>query len=221
MEMNKTKILNLIKEFIEICGKEKVWFSAGKSSILGMVRHGGFIPWNNKFEVIIKPDGYKKLMRLYPDNIVDSSTNRKYKKLQSAWVRNNKNIDEKQPFIEIVLLVPTTLKKIKHYRSINSMIYNFLTFRRDNIKHAIDDLHVRKHEGFFIINSRRSSVVKYWIHNITFETVNLKLLEILIPVFKEYKTLLVNWYGDDYLQTTIPSKYIEYISPTRHEKVIL
>ena len=221
MNYKRDKIFELIKEFKQTCEENKIWFAADKTTVLGMVRHGGFIPWSDTFEVMMTPAGYRKLQRLFPTNVVDSSFNPKYKRLKSLWVKDSSDLVSEQPFIEIGIVVPTTIKKINKYRSVSHTVFNMMTLKRDNIKHAINDLFDDKNEGFYQITTRRDDMMKNWIHNLSFQTVTMKLNTIEIPVPIEYKILLKNWFGDDYMEAKMPSRYYIHPSPTKSEKVVL
>ena len=43
--------LELLKQFIEICNKLNLRYSMGGGSLLGAVRHHGFIPWDDDIDV--------------------------------------------------------------------------------------------------------------------------------------------------------------------------
>ena len=58
-------------EFDRICRKHDIpyWLSSG--TLLGCVRHGGFIPWDDDFDVeMLRPD-YERLMKILPDELPD------------------------------------------------------------------------------------------------------------------------------------------------------
>ncbi len=219
MKNTRTQKIEFIKEFMNICKKENIWVAADKSTILGMVRHGGFIPWSDKFKVMMTPESYRKLHRLNPKRLVDSSFDSSYRKLKNIWVTDNTELKEDQPFIEISMIVPSTIKSINKYRSLSRITWGKMTFKRDNVKHAINDLYVEKNEGYYRISNRRDSLMENWIHNLSFKTVDLQFHSLMIPVPKEYKTLLVLWYGEDYMTAKIPTSYMVSVNPLEEEKV--
>ncbi len=47
-------LLKLLKEFKMICDKEKIWYTLAYGSVLGSVRHKGFIPWDTDADVCIR-----------------------------------------------------------------------------------------------------------------------------------------------------------------------
>lgn len=221
MNYNRKEIFNLIEDFMNTCQSNNIWFAADKSTILGMVRHGGFIPWNDMFEVMMTPESYRKLQRLFPKNIVDSSYNPKFKSLKPLWVKDSSDIDSEQPFIEIGIVVPATIKSINKFRSVSRHAFNVMTLKKDNIKHAINDLYEEKNEGFYQITSRRDDMLTNWIHNFSFQTKTIKLNHLDVPVPVEYEALLTHWYGDDYMQAKLPTSYVTHTSPTKKVTVKL
>ena len=82
--MNKiqNELLTLFKEFIKITAELKLEFIAEGGTVLGAVRHQGFIPWDDDIDLAMKYDDILKLM-----NFVNSKKSR-YKII---YHKNKKN----------------------------------------------------------------------------------------------------------------------------------
>lgn len=67
-EMNideiKCRQLNLLKYFKEICDKNNIQYYLGYGTLLGSIRHSGYIPWDDDIDVIIKGEDMKKLVEI-------------------------------------------------------------------------------------------------------------------------------------------------------------
>ena len=54
-------LLVLLKEFDSFCLKEGIQYSVAGGTMLGTIRHKGFIPWDDDLDVILTRDNYDKL----------------------------------------------------------------------------------------------------------------------------------------------------------------
>lgn len=54
-------LLILLKEFDSFCQKEGIQYSISSGTLLGAIRHKGFIPWDDDLDVNITRDNYNKL----------------------------------------------------------------------------------------------------------------------------------------------------------------
>lgn len=58
------KLLDLLKVFDEVCAKHNIKYYAYGGTMLGAIRHGGFIPWDDDIDVAMPRSDYNKLRSL-------------------------------------------------------------------------------------------------------------------------------------------------------------
>jgi len=82
LEIQK-ELLKLLKEFDAFCQEGGVKYSLDSGSLLGAVRHKGFIPWDDDLDVVMDRDNYNKLI-----SIIGSSDNLSIERITEAtlWV---------------------------------------------------------------------------------------------------------------------------------------
>lgn len=61
--------LNLLKEFAMICDKYQLRYYIIGGTLLGAVRHNGFIPWDDDVDVAMPRKDYKKFLELAPKEL--------------------------------------------------------------------------------------------------------------------------------------------------------
>ena len=70
--------LNLLKVFIDVCNKLKLRYYVIDGTLLGTVRHGGFIPWDDDIDVAMPREDYDVLVEkgneLIPDYLFFQSS---------------------------------------------------------------------------------------------------------------------------------------------------
>ena len=59
------EILHIASFFSQKCLSKKIKYSLLGGSSLGAIRHKGFIPWDDDFDVILLPEDYEKLMQTF------------------------------------------------------------------------------------------------------------------------------------------------------------
>ncbi len=69
LEMQK-KLLELLKEFHRFCTDNGISYSLDWGSLLGAVRHKGFIPWDDDLDVMVDRDNYEKIQTSIGGNLV-------------------------------------------------------------------------------------------------------------------------------------------------------
>lgn len=60
--------LGILKHFKAFCDENNIKYYLSNGTLLGAVKYGGFIPWDDDIDVFVPRDDYNKLMRLYNDS---------------------------------------------------------------------------------------------------------------------------------------------------------
>lgn len=64
-------LFNILADFDDFCLKHDIKYSLAGGSALGLVRHGGFIPWDDDVDLIISRSDYNKLVKEFDNGLSD------------------------------------------------------------------------------------------------------------------------------------------------------
>lgn len=221
MKNLRKEFVQQLHDFIEIADKNNIWYSMDDQSLLGTIRHGGFVPWEEKVQVMMTESSYSRLKRVAKNKVIDSSDNPEIKSLCGYFVSDNKDIKSEQGFVEIRVLSPTTTSKIRKFRSHTYKIKNMLKTRKINTKTSLNDLHDARYEGYLPLESRKQDIKSSWIQALSFDLVEKNYLGIKVKVIKEYKRTLMAWFGDEFMSAKVPKNIKEYRSPIMTIKEVI
>lgn len=221
MKNLRKEFVEQLQEFIEIANKNNIWWGMDDQSLLGTIRHGGFVPWVEKIQVMMTEDSYKRLRRVAHGRVIDSSDTKEIKNLCGYFIKDIKDFKSEQAFVEIRILSPTTAAKIKKFKSPAYKAKSLLKNQSINTRTALNMLHDVRFEGFLPLESRKQSVNGSWIQAMSFETVEKQFLGIKVNVIKEYKRVLEAWFGENYMDAQLPKAIFNYVSPVETIKEVL
>ena len=61
--------LNLLEQFDKLCRENNLQYFVDSGTLLGAVRHQGFIPWDDDIDVVMFRDDYEKLKIIAKDAV--------------------------------------------------------------------------------------------------------------------------------------------------------
>lgn len=144
---HKEILLQLLREFIKICNNNDIKYSLIGGSLIGVIRHGGMIPWDDDIDIILREEEFEKL-----EKVIKNYKNDRYK-----FVNYESSEDNYYPFYKFIDS-DTVLEeeKIKNFED-NGVFLDIFRYI-----HVPDNLIKRK-----IFFSKIKTVRKFLISSIT------------------------------------------------------
>ncbi len=245
MTNRKKQLINHFRTFIDICEKHNIWYAAASTTLQGAVAIKGMIPWNEKIEIMMTIESYKQLKEVSESYLIDGSMDSSFSSVNPKFLPKGKEFYETNIFIDILIVVPTTVKKVMKWSKFNNK-NNFLMkklhskytpynikekilkffsspfknlYRQLTFQMAYNDLYDKKNEGFYLIHKPNCKAFQHWIPHLTFNTEKIEYEGMLINIPAEYKTALEVKYGKNYKNLTKQNITAEYIDSISMKKI--
>lgn len=97
--------LEILNKIDEICRRHDIAYFAEWGTLLGTVRHGGFIPWDDDMDITMKRQDYNKFLRVAKEEMPEGWHLMNYCNQSDYWdvmtrVLNSKNICFEKEYLE-------------------------------------------------------------------------------------------------------------------------
>lgn len=69
----QSRVLEMADAIVGVLDEHGIPYSIAYGTLLGAVRHGGFIPWDDDFDIFIMDEDYENAMRILRDNLPDGT----------------------------------------------------------------------------------------------------------------------------------------------------
>lgn len=156
--------LEIIKDIDRVCRENNIRYTIIGGTLIGAVRHKGFIPWDDDIDIAMPREDYERFIEIYNLN----------KKDQFSIFEKKINDDYYYPFMKIS--DNRTYLREKNYKEIKNLGANLDIFPIDKISSANLDIKLKKIEFYYKGLSKcfseqekvTPSVLKRFLKNIIF-----------------------------------------------------
>ncbi|MBR6979099.1 MAG: LicD family protein [Prevotella sp.] len=94
------KLLVLMKKFDALCQQEGIAYTVSSGTLLGTVRHKGFIPWDDDLDVWLSRKSYEQLLACLPTNGMSVERNTE----QALWIDRLRLEDDANATMDLFIL---------------------------------------------------------------------------------------------------------------------
>ncbi len=78
--------LKILKEIDRVCTQHGLEYFAGWGTMLGALRHGGYIPWDDDMDIVMKREDYTRFLELVPTAMPEGYHVQTYKNQDDYWL---------------------------------------------------------------------------------------------------------------------------------------
>ena len=68
LRKQQLRMFEILQYIDNVCKENKIQYWLSSGTLLGAVRHGGFIPWDDDLDIEMLLEDYKKFLKVFPNN---------------------------------------------------------------------------------------------------------------------------------------------------------
>ena len=202
--------LEILKEVDRICKKYHITYYMAEGSLLGTIRHHGFIPWDDDLDIMMLRKDYEKFLKLAPQEIDNNYEIQHFTTIKNYW----------SPFVKVRYLNNSEFnqKHIAHFTDHNGPLLDIFPIdnvpKIDSFGQHLQAIKIKLYRGMLGLKLyRKPKSFKSWIVWILSKFYTVKSLhKKLDKTFKKYNNEnnkyvvnLASYYN--YKKQTFPLKY--------------
>ena len=200
--------LNMLKYIDEICKKNHINYYLDSGTLLGAVRHKGFIPWDDDIDIVVDRNDYKKLLSLLSGEnerykVLSMYQNSNYPYLFAKLVDTDTELIENQfPMKEMGVFVD--IFPLDHLPS-NKIIRRYTQFYIKIMRKA---LRLRMYESIGVKAERiKDKITLLFVGNRDWKSIMYRIDSFLTQISKKESTIKVDIVATDNPYLDVPEKY--------------
>lgn len=234
VSQKQKKMLGIIEVFDRICNENNIWYTLAKGSVLGAIRHEGFIPWDTDIDVYVKVTDISIIREKLTEKIPDTMKLYKWDK-EKSYTANFDRLTLTDAFhgglsLDIFPLVgaPANERKQKRFTQKCFYSYKILRTKHVNTKYSKPE-NVKKIKALKIVTKLIPDIlIKKWYYHLQnkydfTESKNVYLLasrygiKEVLPKELIFKTQRKKF---EHLYLPVPSDYDNYLTKLYGEYMI-
>lgn len=106
IETLQSHLFKMYKDIEKICVKHNLNMSLAFGNVLGVVRHDGWIPWDDDLDICLPREDYDKFLKVYSSELPDNYITYSLKSEKGPIIRFGKIIDKNTVFSTSVDIYP-------------------------------------------------------------------------------------------------------------------
>ncbi|QBF34670.1 lipopolysaccharide cholinephosphotransferase [Mycoplasmopsis phocirhinis] len=131
MNVKQWKTYQLLLEFTQICEKNNLKYSLFFGSMLGAIRHKGFIPWDDDLDIVVPIQTFDFFIKNHNKQFLHNDNSNNF--LLFAKYTNDSENDPDATFIDVFVVVKTDNHKLKKYSSITNKVRYLHNYTHRNL----------------------------------------------------------------------------------------